>query len=162
MVDSVESLNLNKRKNCRSEYIEPAMMKQNSLGSLLLRSKTLPIKNNEKIKKNLLKEYKHEIKMEEKKERKMLIEEENFCNDNGWLSGPAGLQMINESNNIQTNNRSDQQRRRTLQVPEYHTRHHSLSLPLSQDKCDYTDKKRYRRKSALSQDKEYNKDCIVS
>ncbi|OUM66630.1 hypothetical protein PIROE2DRAFT_6046 [Piromyces sp. E2] len=138
MLDSNESLNnFNKRKNCKSEYIEPAMMKQNSIDNLyrnnLLRSKTLPIKNDENIKKNLIKEYEHEIKMEENFEKK---------EKKSWLNGRPNFQMINKNNNIQTNIESNQELRGTsLHVPEYHVRHHSLSLPTSKEKIDLTEKK---------------------
>jgi len=49
------------RKNCVSEYIQPTMIKQQSVDSivyknnLLLRSKTLPLKTNEKVKKKYIK-----------------------------------------------------------------------------------------------------------
>jgi len=100
----------------------------------------------------------------EKKEKKKLIEERNFNNDNGWLNGPASLQMINENDNIQTNIDSNQELRgKMLRVPDHHVRHHSLSLPLSRESFDFSDKKRYRRRSAFPQEKDYNnKDCIIS
>jgi len=160
------------RKNCVSEYIQPTMIKQQSVDSivyknnLLLRSKTLPLKTNEKVKKNILKEYKYEIKMEEELERRRKLNGNyNFSSDDGWLSGPAGLQMMNEDNNmnnIQTNEfYSPTLRGRTLQIAKYHDRH-SMSLP-PMDKDSILDKKKNKRKlRGLTQEKDPNKDCVIS
>jgi len=135
--NSTDSLN---QKKYTSEYMQPEMIKQNSVDSiiyknnLLLRSKTLPLKANEKVKKNLLKEYKHEIKMEEKLERRRkLANYDHFNIDDGWLSGPAGLQLQSENNinNVQPNSPSI--RGRTIQITN-HCERHSMSLQLIKKK----------------------------
>lgn len=161
---SMESLS---RKNCVSEYIQPNMIKQNSVDSivyknnLLLRSKTLPLKANEKVKKNLLREYRHEIRIEEELERRRkLANDEHFSSDEGWLSGPAGLQMQSDinMNNIQPNS-PNIRRGRTIQISNNYERH-SMSLP-PREKENLLEKKKNKKKfRTLTQDP--NKDCIIS
>jgi len=167
-VDSTSPLPSRSSSNRNSQYITPTMIKQTSVDSLykntmILRSKTLPPKSQERIRRNLLKEYKHDIKIEEKEKKKIEKERkklENLSLDEGWFSGPAELQMLNKDNfnNIQSNTSSSHiGHSKTLKDPRFQY----STLSHSQEKLYFLEKKS-RRKSAFTQDKDKDKDCLIS
>jgi len=164
-VSSTSPLPSRSSSNRNSQYLAPAMMKQTSVDSLykntmILRSKTLPPKSQERIRKNLLKEYKHDIKIEEKEKKKIEKERkklENLSLDEGWFSGPAELQMLNKDNfnNTQPNTSNNHiHHSKTLKDPRFQY----STLSHSQEKLYF--EKKSRRKSAFTQDKD--KDCLIS
>jgi len=165
--EASSALPLHSINNC-TEYTTRTMIKQTSVDSLyrntmILRSKTLPPKRQEKKRKNLLKENRHDIKIEEKEKKKNAAKEEkerkkleNSSIDEGWLSGPAELQIFNRDN-IQSNTSSNHGK--TLKDPRFHYISPSQSL----EKLDLLEK-RSRRRSAFTHEKEKDKDkdCLIS
>jgi len=162
--EASSALPLHSINNC-TEYTTRTMIKQTSVDSLyrntmILRSKTLPPKSQERIRKNLLKEYKHDIKIEEKEKKKIEKERkklENLSLDEGWFSGPAELQMLNKDNfnNTQPNTSNNHiHHSKTLKDPRFQY----STLSHSQEKLYF--EKKSRRKSAFTQDKD--KDCLIS